>query len=190
MGCISCQILIILNPPCKMSSFVLVLTTQLLSRSGAPQPLTLLPASDTKVKPMPSKLMDYFNKSPRIGTLSTADSAGNVDSAVFGSPRMTDEKTVVMGLGQNRTLANLQQNPHAVFLIVEPGETFLEWKGIRVYLSAKTISTSGSMFDNFKAEMAKVAGEEAAEMVHALVIFEVTGIRPLIDMGQGWEKSV
>jgi hypothetical protein len=48
---------------------------------------------------MPLKLMEYFNKAPRIGTLSTADKSGNVDSAVFGSPRMTDEKTVVMGLG-------------------------------------------------------------------------------------------
>ena len=32
---------------------------------------------------------------------------------------MTDEKTVVMGLGKNRTLACLQQNPHAVYLIME-----------------------------------------------------------------------
>ena len=64
---------------------------------------------------MPSKLMDYFNKSPRIGTMSTSDKTGNVDSALFGSPRMTDGKTVVMGLGKNRTLANLQQNPHAVY---------------------------------------------------------------------------
>jgi hypothetical protein len=139
---------------------------------------------------MPSKLMDYFNKSPRIGTLSTADMAGNVDSAVFGSPRMTDEKTVVMGLGENRTLTNLQQNPHAVFLIVEPGKEFMDWKGIRVYLKAHTIATSGPVLDTFKANMAKVAGEEAAAMVHATVSFGVTEVRPLIDMGQGWEQSV
>ncbi|MCX5844691.1 MAG: pyridoxamine 5'-phosphate oxidase family protein, partial [Deltaproteobacteria bacterium] len=86
---------------------------------------------------MPSKLMDYFNKSPRIGTLSTADKAGNIDSGVFGSPRMTDEKTVVMGLGKNRTLANLQQNPHAVYLIMDSGATLMDWKGIRVYLKTK-----------------------------------------------------
>ena len=92
---------------------------------------------------MPSKLMEYFNKSPRVGTLSTADKAGNVDSAVFGSPRMTDEKTVVMGLGKNRTLACLQQNPHAVYLIMEPGATLMDWKGIRVYLKAQNIATSG-----------------------------------------------
>jgi hypothetical protein len=139
---------------------------------------------------MPSKLMEYFNKSPRIGTLSTADKAGNVDSAVFGSPHMTDEKTVVMGLGKNRTLANLKQNPHAVYLIMESGATLMDWKGIRVYLKAKNIATSGPVLDTFKAQMAKVAGEEAAKMIHAAVTFAVTEVRPLIDMGQGWEKSV
>jgi hypothetical protein len=139
---------------------------------------------------MPSKLMEYFNKSPRIGSLSTADKAGNVDSAIFGSPHMTDEKTVVMGLGKNRTLAHLRENPHAVFLIVEPGASITEWKGIRVYLKVRNIATSGQAFDTFRAGMAKVAGEEAAKMIHATVTFGVTEVRPLIDMGQGWEKSV
>jgi hypothetical protein len=139
---------------------------------------------------MSSKLMDYFNKSPRIGTLSTADKAGKVDSAIFGSPHMTDEKTVVMGLGKNRTLANLRQNPHAVYLIMEPGASIMDWKGIRVYLKAQNITTSGPVLDAFKAQMAKVAGEAATKMIYAAVSFEVTEIRPLIDMGQGWEKSV
>jgi hypothetical protein len=139
---------------------------------------------------MPSKLMEYFNKSPRIGTLSTADKAGKVDSGVFGSPHMTDERTVVMGLGKNRTLANLQHNPHAVYLIMEKGATLMDWKGIRVYLKAQNIATSGPVLDTFKAQMAKVAGEEATKMIYAAVRFEVTEVRPLIDMGQGWEQSV
>ena len=139
---------------------------------------------------MASKLMDYFNKSPRTGTLSTADTAGNVDSAIFGSPRMTDEKTVIMGLGKNRSLANLQQNPHAVYLIMEPGASIMDWKGVRVYLKAQKITTSGPVLDTFRAQMAKVAGEEAAKMIHATVSFSVTEVRPLIDMGQGWEKSI
>ena len=139
---------------------------------------------------MASKLMDFFNKSPRTGTLSTTDKAGNVDSAIFGSPRMTDEKTVIMGLGKNRTLANLQQNPHAVYLIMEPGASIMDWKGIRVYLKAQKITTSGPVLDTFRAQMAKVAGEEAAKMIHATVSFSVTEVRPLIDMGQGWEKSI
>ncbi len=139
---------------------------------------------------MSPKLMEYFNKSPRIGTLSTADTTGNVDSGVFGSPRMTDENTVVMGLGKNRTLANLQQNPHAIFMIMEPSADFMDWKGIRVCLKVQNIATIGPVLDTFRSRMAKVAGEEAAEMIHAAVSFSVTEVRPLVDMGQGWEKSV
>ena len=134
--------------------------------------------------------MEYFNKQPRTGTLSTANSEGKVDAAVFGSPRMTDEKTVVMGLGRNRSLANLGENPHAVYMIVEPGATIMDWKGIRVYLKMTNMATSGPMLEGYKREMAKVAGEEAAAMIHATVSFTVTEVRPLIDMGQGWEKSV
>src|SRR5512137_2317181 len=139
---------------------------------------------------MPGKLMDYFNKSPRLGTLSTSSRDGKVDSAVFGSPRMTDEKTVIMGLGNGRSLANLQQNPHAVFLIIEPGKSLPEWKGLRVYLKMKTAATSGPVLDAFKKQIAQMAGPDAAKMIHAAVTFEVTEVRPLVDMGQGWEKSI
>jgi len=136
------------------------------------------------------KLMEYFNKQPRIGTISTSSRDGRIDAAVFGSPRMTDEKTVVLGSGGNRTLANLRQNPNAVYLIMEPGKSIMDWKGIRVYLKVKNIADSGPVLDTFKKNMAKVAGEEAAAMIHAVVSFEITEVRPLIDMGQGWEKSV
>ena len=57
---------------------------------------------------MSSKLMDYFNKQPRLGTLSTSSKDGKVNSAYFGSPYMVDEKTIIMGLTKNRTLFNLQ----------------------------------------------------------------------------------
>jgi len=71
-------------------------------------------------------------------------------------------------------VTHLQQNPHAVFLMVEPGKEFMDWKGVRVYLKVKALATSGPVLDNYKAQMAKVAGEEAAAMVHAAVTFEIT----------------
>jgi hypothetical protein len=37
---------------------------------------------------MSSNLMDYFNKQPRTGTLSTSSKAGKVNSAYFESPYM------------------------------------------------------------------------------------------------------
>lgn len=139
---------------------------------------------------MTSQLMDYFNKQPRIGMIGTASKDGRVDMAVMGSPRMTDEKTVVIGMGANRTFANLRENPNAVFMIMEPAAAFTDWKGIRVYLKLTDLVTAGPALDAYLAEMMKVAGEAVASMIKALATFEVTEIRPLIDMGQGWEHSI
>jgi hypothetical protein len=139
---------------------------------------------------MSNELMKYFNKQPRLGTLSTADKAGKVNSAYFGSPRMVDEKTIFMGLGNNRTFANLQENPSAVFMVMEPGETITEWKGVRIYVRMTECRTSGEKLDDLKAGIAKAAGEGAAKMMHAAVTFEIREIRPLADFGQGWEKSI
>lgn len=139
---------------------------------------------------MTSKLMDYFNRQPRIGVLSTASKDGKVDSAVFGSPNMIDEKTVVVATGKNRTFSNLQENPYAMFLIMEPGGDIMGWKGIRVYMKMKESATSGEMLDMIKSQIAKIAGEEAANIIHATITFEIIELRPLVDMGQGWEKSI
>ena len=64
---------------------------------------------------MPVNLMEYFNKGPRLGILSTSGNDGRVDSAVFGSPHMIDEKTVVSATAKNRTFKNLLENPNEVY---------------------------------------------------------------------------
>jgi hypothetical protein len=139
---------------------------------------------------MSKQLMEYFNKQPRLGILSTADENGKINSGYFGSPRMIDEKTIFMGLGKNRTFANLQENPHACFLIMEPGSKLPEWKGVRVYLKMIDCQTSGEKLDNVKSRTAEAAGENAAKMIYAAITFEIEEIRPLADFGQGWEKSI
>ena len=83
---------------------------------------------------MTGKLMEYFNRQPRLGVISTSGKDGRVDSAVYGSPQMIDEKTVMVALARGRTWANLQDNPHAVYMIMQPGEGLMDWKGVRVYL--------------------------------------------------------
>jgi predicted pyridoxine 5'-phosphate oxidase superfamily flavin-nucleotide-binding protein len=66
---------------------------------------------------MSAKLMEYFNKTPRIGMLSTASKKGQVNMACFGSPRMIDEKTVVMSVRNARTFANLQKKWGQVYFV-------------------------------------------------------------------------
>ena len=151
---------------------------------------------------MPANLMEYFNKAPRLGVLSTSSNDGRVDSAVFGSPHMIDEKTVVVATAKNRTFSNLLENPNAVYIIMEqhlenpnagkmePGSSVMDWKGIRVYMRMKEYTTSGELLDMIRKQAANFAGEEAAKMLHAAVTFEVYEVRPLVDFGQGWEKSI
>ena len=139
---------------------------------------------------MPAKLMEYFNKMPRLGSLSTSGKDGRVNVAVFGSPRMTDEKRVIMATRKNRTLANLQENPYAVFMIMEPGKTSSEWRGLRVYLKMTGFKTEGEELAAFRKEIAKRVSEEAAKAIYAAVAFEVYDMRPLVDTGQKWENSI
>jgi len=139
---------------------------------------------------MSSDLIDYFNKSPRLGVLSTSSTNGQVDSAVFGSPQMIDEKTVVAATADNRTFANLRENPYALYTIMETGDSITDWKGIRVYMKLKEHATSGELLDTIRSEAAKLVGEEGAKMIYASLIFEVYEVRPLVDFGQGWEKSI
>jgi len=138
---------------------------------------------------MSVKLQEYFNKMPRLGTLSTASREGKVDVAYFGSARMIDEKTMFMACGKNRTFANLQENPYAVFAIIEPGKSAPEWKGVRVYLKMTECQTSGQKLDTIKKQIAEKVGEAAAKRMHAAVTFEIQELRPFADFGQGWEKS-
>ncbi len=140
---------------------------------------------------MSTQLMDYFNNNQaRLGTLSTANKAGKVNVAHFGTPQMTDEKTIVMGVGNNRTFANLQENPNAVFMIMEPGGAPPEWHGVRLYLTLKACETSGELLDNIRAKVAQAAGEDAAKMMHAAIVFTIDEIRPVADFGQGWNHLI
>ena len=126
------------------------------------------------------EVMELFNKQPRIGSLSTSSSQGEVNVAVFGSPQMIDENTVIMGIGKNRSFQNLQENPKAAFIVMEPGKTAMDWKGCRVYLEAQTIETEGGLLKQIKGKIAEAAGEAAAQMIHAAIRFKVTDVRPLI----------
>lgn len=128
------------------------------------------------------QLMIFLNQPGRFGTLSTTDAAGNINSAIFGSARMTDENTLTLGLGANRSLANLKEHPQGVFMFFEPGETLLTWKGARLYLEVQEISAEGPLFDEIVQHIAQTAGKMAASSIHAAVTFKITNVRPILDL--------
>jgi hypothetical protein len=126
------------------------------------------------------QVMEMFNKKTRIGALATANRKGDVNAAVFGSPRMIGEDTVVMAIGDNRSYRNLQENPKASFIVVEPGEAPQSWKGVRLYLEVDSMERYGELLDSFRESIRDVAGDRSADAIVAAIRFKITDVRPLI----------
>ncbi|NOQ50980.1 MAG: pyridoxamine 5'-phosphate oxidase family protein [Desulfuromonadaceae bacterium] len=118
-----------------------------------------------------------------IGTLSTADGDGLPNCAVFGSVRLIDEQ-IIVGMGNNRTLSNLYQNPHATLLLMIPGTSLLNFQGMRLYLKMNGCEESGELFEKIKAEVTREAGRGAAKMIGTVISFDILDGRSLIDLSR------
>lgn len=130
------------------------------------------------------QLMALVNRPTRLGSLSTSDGQGNLNAAVVGSARMVDDETLLLGLGDNRSLRHLRCHPRAVFLAFEPGPNLLAWQGARLYLELTAIDESGLLFERVVDKVRETAGEMAARTIRAAVSFRITAVRPLIDRGK------
>lgn len=130
-----------------------------------------------------TEILDVVNKPGRVGVLGTSDKEGQPNVAYFGSPRLMEDGTLVMGLGSNRSLQNLEENPLATFFAIAESPVTFTTPGYRLYLKAKEIQREGAILDGVRQAIAEHAGEEAAKMVVAGVAFEVTDARPLVAMG-------
>jgi predicted pyridoxine 5'-phosphate oxidase superfamily flavin-nucleotide-binding protein len=129
------------------------------------------------------EVFEIVNKAGRIGVLSTVDAQGQPNAAYFGSIRLADDGSVVLGLSNNRSLKNLEENPLAVLFCVTEGPVTFTTPGCRLYLKSTGIQREGQLLEVIKAAIAEHAGEDAAKMIVAAVAFEVTELRPLVAMG-------
>lgn len=129
-----------------------------------------------------TELIPFVNETAGPGILSTGDGAGEVNSAVIGAVRMVDEGTLVIALGENRSLAHLRQNPRAVFLVFRPGVSVLSWQGARIYLQVTGIETDGEQLEAMVRDVVQTAGRAAGRSIKARVIFQITEVRPLLDL--------
>ena len=128
-------------------------------------------------------IFDIINKPGRIGVLATADKDGKPNVAYFGSPHLAEDGTLVMGMTDNRSVKNLEQNPLAVFFAISESPVTFQTPGSRLYLKVKAMEREGELIDNVKAAIAQHAGPEAAKMITTGVAFEVTEVRPMVAMG-------
>lgn len=131
-----------------------------------------------------SNLLQLLKADPTPGVLCSSDGHGEVNAAVFGSVRLLDEQTLVVGLGDNRTLENLRTSPRATYIFFEPGPNLLAWQGARLYLEVVSFEDSGPLFDETVACASAAAGKSAASMLNSAVVFKINRVRPLVDLNR------
>lgn len=130
------------------------------------------------------KVRRYLQTEGRSNVLATSDKSGKLNLAVFGSLALADEATVVVMVGENRTYANLRENPFVACLVTLHGKTGMQQEGCRLYLKVRAMEDEGKMFEEIKGEVRARVGD-AAEMLKHLVLFDILEVRPILDMGQG-----
>lgn len=124
-------------------------------------------------------LKKYFEGAKGTGVLSTADSEGKVNSAIYSRPHVFDDGTVAFLMRQKLTHRNLQSGPYASFLFHESGPGY---KGIRLYLKKIKEETDSPLI----AKMTRgslTPEEDRAKGPKYLVHFTVEKVLPLIGGG-------
>jgi hypothetical protein len=135
--------------------------------------------------PETPSVRDLVNDPRRVGVMSTASRSGEPNAAVFGSPYMPDELTLVMGLSDSRTAQNLLETGRAAFLSVLPHESPAQIRGTRLYLTVRAMEKEGPHLQAVKDKIRAAAGEAAAARIRYAVFFDVESTRPLVDWGPG-----
>lgn len=125
-------------------------------------------------------LNEYFENTEGMGILSTADSQGNVDCAVYATPHVMDESTIALIMRPRKSYENLQSNPKAAYLYVEKGPGY---QGKRLYLEKTKEEANQEEVNMLRRSSHGDAGDEA---LAKLVYFKVTQVRPLV--GDSQEK--
>lgn len=124
------------------------------------------------------QLSEYFENTEGTGILSTADSDGNVDAAVYARPHIMEDGSLALIMRDRLSHANLQSNPKAVYLFKEAGQGH---KGKRLYL--KKMSEEQNTQRLFAMRRRNYAHDSEGDLF--LVFFEITKELPLVGSGQG-----
>ena len=77
-------------------------------------------------------LKEYFASTKGVGVLSTADSDGRVDAAIYARPHFMEDGTLGLIMRDRLSHHNLQSNPHATYLFMEDGAGY---KGKRLFIA-------------------------------------------------------
>lgn len=138
-----------------------------------------------------ANIIEYFNNCP-AKSMATVNANGNPNICLCGSAFMSDEQTIKVLYGYfDQSYANLQQNPHAVFL-ASKGFSESYWQhfeatreklyvpGYRFYCRLTKELTDPSQLSQMKERLLPRAGKRIVSGLKSLLIFDIEKIREII----------
>ena len=120
-------------------------------------------------------LKEYFENVKGLGVLSTADSSGRVNTAVYSRPHFMDDNTLAFIMRDRLTHANIQSNPHAAYLFREDGPGY---KGKRLYLTRVREEKDTDLIANLSRRQYR--SDQNRRESRFLVFFKLEKERPLV----------
>ena len=125
-------------------------------------------------------LKTYFENTKGVGVLSTADSEGKVDSALYARPHVMDDGTVALIMRDRLSHANLQSNPKAAYLFLEEGSGY---KGKRFFLTKVSEEQDSEKIESMRRRC--YAPDDRMHQGNVfLVYFQIDRELPLIGSGK------
>ena len=121
-------------------------------------------------------LKEYFETNKGLGILSTADSEGRVDAAVYSRPHFMEDGTLALVMRDRLSHTNLQSNPHAMYLFKEDGPGY---KGKRLFITKVKEEKNTELLESLRRR--KAAYEDDADRF--LVFFKIDKEVPLVGEG-------
>jgi hypothetical protein len=126
------------------------------------------------------KLSEYFDKADGFGVFSTADQSGKVDAAIYGRPHFIDDETVAFIAADKLTHANLQVNPHAVYIFKEAGR----YEGRRLYITKLREEKDSPLIEEIRRRKSREVEGKSQSGSRFLIYFHLDKVLPLIGDGQ------
>ena len=121
-------------------------------------------------------MQEYFENRQGVGVLSTADSDGKVDAAIYAKPHVMADGTIAFIMRDRLTHKNITANPHAVYLFIENAGGY---KGVRLFLKKVREDDDAELIKQM-TRRCLTAEEDAAKGPKFLVYFAVEKILNLI----------
>lgn len=123
-------------------------------------------------------LQKYFEETKGLAVLSTANSDGEVSSAIYSRPHILEDGKIGFVMNDKRSYANLQTNPNASYLFMEKGDGY---EGVRLYI--KMVASTDDKDTVEKYHRHHCTGK-SLDCVKHFVSFEVVDARQLLGAGE------